>query len=62
MHVRLDKCNFATTWITYLGYIIDKDGRRPDPSKIDAIQRMPAPKDVAQLRSFLGLMSYCGKF
>ncbi|EYB85899.1 hypothetical protein Y032_0289g1517 [Ancylostoma ceylanicum] len=62
LHVRLDKCNFATTQITYLGYIIDKDGRRPDPSKIEAIQRMPAPKDVAQLRSFLGLLSYYGKF
>ncbi|KIH52830.1 hypothetical protein ANCDUO_17061 [Ancylostoma duodenale] len=60
LHVRLDKCNFATTRITYLGYIIDKDGRRPDPSKIDAIQRMPAPKDIAQLRSFLGL--YYGRF
>ncbi|KAL6743450.1 hypothetical protein Aduo_016489 [Ancylostoma duodenale] len=25
LHVRLDKCNFATTRITYLGCIIDKD-------------------------------------
>ncbi|EPB66865.1 hypothetical protein ANCCEY_14045 [Ancylostoma ceylanicum] len=42
--------------------ISDKNGRRPDPPKIDEIQRMPAPKDVAQLRSFLRLLSYYGNF
>ncbi|PIO58682.1 hypothetical protein TELCIR_19879, partial [Teladorsagia circumcincta] len=51
LHVRMEKCRFATSSIHYLGYIIDKHGRRPDPRKIEAITKMPAPKDVSQLRS-----------
>lgn len=62
LHVRLDKCTFAASQINYLGYIVDKDGRRPDPHKIDMIRRMPAPKDITQLRSFLGLLSHYGNF
>ncbi|KAK6035818.1 hypothetical protein COOONC_26678 [Cooperia oncophora] len=37
-------------------------GRRPDPAKIEAIQRMPAPKDIGQLRAFLGLVNFYGTF
>ncbi|BHF82498.1 hypothetical protein SprV_0802563600 [Sparganum proliferum] len=37
-------------------------GRHPDPENIRAIQRRPAPKNVSQLRSFLGLISYYSAF
>ncbi|KER23243.1 hypothetical protein T265_08815 [Opisthorchis viverrini] len=40
----------------YLGFIIDEHGRRPDPENIESIKRIPAPTDVASLRSFLGLV------
>ncbi|KAK6765279.1 hypothetical protein RB195_025275 [Necator americanus] len=59
---RLDKCAFLQTEITYLGFVINAQGRRPDPGKIKAIQKMPAPKDVSQLRSFLGLINFYGNF
>ncbi|KAK6735953.1 hypothetical protein RB195_018922 [Necator americanus] len=35
---------------------------KPGPEKIKAIQKMPAPKDVSQLRSFLGLINFYGNF
>jgi hypothetical protein len=60
--VRLEKCTFFMDKIRYLGVIIDKDGRRPDPKKIEAINRMPAPTDVASTRSFLGLLNFYGNF
>ncbi|KAL6738862.1 hypothetical protein Aduo_012361 [Ancylostoma duodenale] len=60
--VRIEKCNFMMSEIRYLGDIIDRNGRRPDPEKIRAITEMPPPKDVVQLRSFLGMVNYYGVF
>ncbi|KAK6726461.1 hypothetical protein RB195_004653 [Necator americanus] len=62
IRVRLDKCAFLQTEITYLEFVTNAQGRRPDPEKIKAIQKMPAPKDVSQLRSFLGLINFYGNF
>ncbi|BHF81704.1 hypothetical protein SprV_0802483700 [Sparganum proliferum] len=56
--LRADKCQFFLDSIKYLGFVFDVNGRHPDPENIRAIQRMPAPKNVSQLRSFLGLISY----
>ena len=56
--IRPEKCTFGKESIKYLGFIVDRKGRRPDPSKIDVIKSMPVPKDSAQLRSFLGSINY----
>nr|VZI00034.1 unnamed protein product [Spirometra erinaceieuropaei] len=60
--LRADKCQFFLDSIKYLGFVFDANGRHPDPENIRAIQRMPAPKNVSQLRSFLGLISYYSAF
>ena len=60
--IRIEKCNLLMTEITYLGNVISAAGRRPDPKKIDAIILMPPPKDVGQVRTFLGLISYYSSF
>ncbi|KIH64333.1 reverse transcriptase [Ancylostoma duodenale] len=56
--VRIEKCSFAKPEIRYLGFIVDKNGRRPNPEKIDAIKSMVEPKNVGQLRAFLGMITY----
>lgn len=61
-HVRLEKCKFLMTEVHYLGFIIDKNGRRPDKSKITAICNMPEPHDVSTVRSFLGMLNYYSQF
>lgn len=61
-HLRIDKCRFGLSQIKFLGHIIDKDGLRPDPAKTSAISQMPAPKNVSQLRSYLGAINYYGRF
>ena len=43
--------------IKYLGHIIDKDGRRPDPERTAAIKDMLAPGNIASF-IFLGLVDY----
>lgn len=50
------------TEVHYLGVIIDKFGRRPDKSKIEAICNMPEPHDVSTVGSFLGLLNYYAQF
>ncbi|EYC28568.1 hypothetical protein Y032_0007g3292 [Ancylostoma ceylanicum] len=60
--VRLEKCAFLQTEINYLGFVINAEGRRSDPKKIEAIHKMPHPKDVSQLRAFLGLVNFYGTF
>ncbi|CAH8557945.1 unnamed protein product [Schistosoma intercalatum] len=60
--LRAEKCDFYMQQVRYLGFIIDKDGRRPDPENIEAVKTMPRPRDVNTLRSFLGLVSHYGTF
>nr|CAX83704.1 Gag-Pol polyprotein [Schistosoma japonicum] len=60
--LRAEKCNFCMQRVRYLGFIIDKDGRRPDPENIQAVKAVPRPTDVPTLRSFLGLLSHYGAF
>ena len=52
------KCQFASTHVIYLGYVIDRDGIRPNPKKTAAISECPRPDNVSKLRSFIGMASY----
>ena len=61
LKLRRDKHKFLISSITYLGQRIDK-GLHPLPDKMDAILNAPAPTSVTELKSFLGLVSYYGKF
>jgi hypothetical protein len=45
-----------------LGHIISKDGIAMDPEKIEAIREWSAPKNVAEVRSFIGLAGYYRRF
>ncbi|XP_059222312.1 uncharacterized protein K02A2.6-like [Stomoxys calcitrans] len=60
--ININKCSFFSRSCTYLGYKVDGTGIRPDPLKISAILKMPAPTNVSELRSFLGAVNYYGKF
>ena len=56
------KCQFLQIAVDYLGYHIDKDGLHPMASKVTAIVNAPEPKYLKELRAFLGLVNYYGKF
>ena len=62
LRVRKSKCEFFQTSVEYLGYVIDSRGLHKAPSKVKAIVDAPAPQNVSQLRSYLGLLNYYGRF
>jgi len=56
------KCHLLCQEVKFLGHIIDKDGVKTDPSKIDAIKTFERPKCIKNLRSFLGICNYYRRF
>ena len=59
---KVSKCHFAMTEINFVGHVVSKGTIKPDPEKLKAIQDYPEPKDVTQLKSFLGLSNYYRRF
>eukprot|EP00731_Ephydatia_muelleri_P011471 Em0006g365a len=55
LHLKLSKCVFMAPSVEYLGHHISADGIRPAEGKKRAIED-------GQLRSFVGLLNYYGKF
>ena len=62
LHVKKKKCQFVVPSVTYLGRQIDASGLHPLPDKFRAIEEAPAPNNVTELKSYLGLLTYYGKF
>ena len=56
------KCEFMQPCVDYLGYHVDAQGLHTMSSMLDAITHAPEPQNVTQLKSFLGLLNYYGKF
>lgn len=48
--------------VEYLGYHVSADSIRPSKAKKLAIVNAPNPQNLGQLRSFVGLLNYYGKF
>ena len=48
--------------VTFFGTVYDKDGAHPDPKKVEAIHKMPAPQDPQELQRFLGMITYLSPF
>ena len=62
MRLKKSKCKFLMTEIEYLGHRITKEGLKPTESKVQAIAQAPTPTNVSELKAFLGLVNYYGKF
>src|ERR1041385_8959794 len=62
LYAKYSKCEFWLPEVTYLGHVISKDGIAVNPERIQAILDWTPPKTVKQVRSFLGLASYCRRF
>ncbi|UYV76936.1 K02A2.6-like, partial [Cordylochernes scorpioides] len=56
------KCLFGSRRINILGHLVDANGIHPDPDKVEAVSKFPRPKNISELRSFLGLCSYYRRF
>ena len=62
IHLRLNKCVFEVENVEYLGYMIDEEGIHPVEKAIKAIEKLPRPTSVTELKSFLRLINYYRRF
>ncbi|XP_062539175.1 uncharacterized protein K02A2.6-like [Armigeres subalbatus] len=57
-----EKCKIRVTDFEFLGYHINPQGIMPSDSKRNAILSFRQPQNESEVRSFLGLANYMGKF
>ena len=55
LYAKLSKCDFYIDRIHYLGHIISDEGISVDPEKIEAIMNWLTPRNVSDVRYFMGL-------
>ena len=60
--LKRSKFAFMLSSIDYLRHRISADGLQPTKEKVRAISEAPAPLNVTQLRSFLGVVNYYSMF
>ena len=60
--LNLDKCVFCKPEVKYLGFLVNREGTRPDPAKVEPIAKYPEATNLKQLRRFLGTTSWYRKF
>ena len=62
LKLKLTKCDFAQSETNYLGFVIGKNGLKPDPDKFTSIQNMTEPTTVKQVMAYIGCLSYYRRF
>ena len=60
--INLKKCEFEKTEMNFIGHKINKDGIQPLESKMAAIEAFAEPRDITELRRFLGMANQMAKF
>ena len=62
LQVDIDKCEFNTTRVKYLGMIATTDGIEMDTKKVDAIQKWEALSSVKDVQAFLSFANFYRRF
>lgn len=62
VQMNLNKCKFFTDEVKYCGYVIHENTIRKEPAKMNAIKEMPRPRNVHEIRVFIGIINYYNKF
>eukprot|EP00794_Sanderia_malayensis_P010577 gene10577-11699_t len=62
LKLKPSKCHFAQTSVKFFGFQIGDTGLTPYPEKVKTIKEYPVPKDLTELRRFIGMISYYRRF
>lgn len=60
--LNISKCDFFCDQLNFLGYVINSNGIKPNPSRVKAIVEYTRPHNVKQLQRFLGLCNFDRSF
>ena len=62
LYTKLSKCQFWLDMVAFLGHVISLEEVSVDPQKIEVVINWKPPKNVSEVKSFLGLAGYYRKF
>lgn len=62
LYAKASKCAICVQELDFVGHWITKNGIGPHRSKVQAITKWEPPKNIPELRSFIGMVSYYRKF
>jgi len=62
LFAKLEKCEFHSDSVEYLGYCLSPDGLTMSPDKIQTISDWPEPRKVKDIQSFLGFANFYRRF
>lgn len=62
LRLNIVKCEFFKEQISYLGHNINSEGLKKNDSNVQSVLNAPEPKDVSEVRAFLGMVNYYSKF
>ncbi|KAM7492457.1 hypothetical protein LguiA_035378 [Lonicera macranthoides] len=62
LYAKLSKCDFWMSKVKFLGHVVSSNGISIDPTKIEAVLKWERPRNVTEVRSFLGLAGYYRRF
>lgn len=56
--INIEKCEFCRSSLKFLGFVVDDQGLRTDPEKVEAITRFRTPTNTTEVKRLIGLISY----
>ena len=62
LRLKQEKCEFMAETVTYLGHKVSKAGITPVADKVRSIVEAQPPENVTQLKAYLGMLNYYGRF
>jgi hypothetical protein len=62
LYAKLSKCEFGLTEMLYLGHVIGAQGVQVHWDKIQVIRDWPLPRNITELKSFMGLCTYYWRY
>ncbi|GJR49047.1 putative reverse transcriptase domain-containing protein [Tanacetum coccineum] len=62
LYARFSKCEFWLQEVEFLGHVINSEGLKVDPAKVEAVMNWQDPKNVGEIQSFLSLAGYYQRF
>jgi len=62
LYIKPEKCVWKVQKIGFLGIVIGPNGIEIEKEKVDGVLSLPEPKNIKDVRKFLGLANYYRRF